>query len=472
MIGKVMLAFVLCLAVTLHAQNHAVARFVLGTVDRQEKNKTAWLKVRFNDKVREGDRIKTTMNSRVELQMPDESVVKIGENTIFDINEIKTPAADNEDKMGFTLWTGRLWAKFKKIVSNRQERQLESPGAVVAIRGTTLEMEVDNHQKTTVKVEEGMVSVRSKDTQEEVLVSANQLTIVEKGKSPTNPQTLQPKPEIDQAFIFQLDVPQLIFTDPSVLTSGIQVMGRINPSGTLNADEQPISVLADGSFNGYVRVTEGLNEIVFTAEVDGQQKTRTLRVYVNTQKPEVRLSTPLVSDYYNRRDYSLSGGVFDATPDDKVNVFINNEEVAEVFGRGSFNTTVILNEGPNTISVVAEDRSGNTTEMVQNLFLDTVKPILTVTSPPEKIHMRYEPPPPPSGISIIEQEIQGVIIDPEPSSGIKRILVNGTELKPRSDGSFQTVLRIQRGETRLEFIVEDLAGNVLRDNTRSIRVLN
>ena len=97
---------------------------------------------------------------------------------------------------------------------------------------------------------------------------------------------------------------------------------------------------------------------------------------------------------------------------------------------------------------------------------------MTITNPPEQIHTRYEPPPPPTGESIIEQEIEGIVIGPEPSSGIKRILVNGKEIKPKSDGSFNTIIRLQRGETRLEFIVEDLAGNTLRDNTRSIRVLN
>jgi hypothetical protein len=472
MIFRTVFISFLFLTMMLYAQNHALAKFVMGTVEHQAQNKTVWQKLSLKAKVQQGDRIKTAMNARVELQMPDASIIKIGENTIFDINEIKTPQEDNEDKMGFTLWAGNLWATFKKVVSNRQERRLESPSAVVAIRGTTLAMEVDMQQTTTVKVEEGMVSVRSKDTQEEVMVSANQMTIVEKGKSPVTPKIFDQPPETAQGFNFQLDVPQLIYTDPSVLSSGIQVMGMINPGGVLNADGQPLPVLQDGSFNGRVRVMEGLNEINFIAQSGGNQQTRTLKVYVNTQKPEIRLSSPLVSNFYNRRSYSLSGGVFDSTPEDRVNVMINNEEVAEIFGRGSFNTTIILNEGPNTITVMAKDRSGNTSEISQNLFLDTVQPILTVTNPPEKIHMRYEPPPPPTGTPIIEQEIEGLVLDPEPSSGIKRITINGKEIKPRSDGSFNTVIRLQRGETRLEFLVEDLAGNTVRDNTRSIRVLN
>jgi len=62
------------------------------------------------------------------------------------------------------------------------------------------------------------------------------------------------------------------------------------------------------------------------------------------------------------------------------------------------------------------------------------------------------------------------VIDPEPSSGIKRISINGKDIKPNSDGSFVTTVLIKRGMNNLNFVVEDLAGNIFRDNTRKIRV--
>jgi len=145
--------------------------------------------------------------------------------------------------------------------------------------------------------------------------------------------------------------------------------------------------------------------------------------------------------------------------------------VAEVEGRGSFNRTIILKEGKNNIRVVATDRSGNSKEFVQQLFLDTVKPILTITEPAAPTHVRFAPPPPPTVTDFrVEQTIRGIIIDPEPSSGIKRISINGKEVKPNSDGSFETTILINRGINNLNFVVEDLAGNILRDNTRKIRV--
>jgi len=454
-------------------QKDAVVKYVVGEVEAQSRQQTSWKELRINSTVSEGDRIKTAMNSRVELTMPDGTLLKINENTIFDLDEIKTPEEDQEDKMAFTVWAGNIWAKFKKLVTSRQERRVESPGAVVAIRGTTIEMNVDLDQNTRVRVEEGSVVVTSKDVEGEVVVSANQETMIARGKSPSRPQAFQlgKTEEEEEKYMFNVNLKSPIITDPAVLVSGLQLTGWVPLGSQLFADQIQIQVSTDGTFNTRVRVMEGLNRIKLSARHGTKSESRELKVFVNTKRPEIRLSSPLISGFYNRRDYSLSGGVFDVTPGDKIKVYINKEEVTEVVGRGSFNRTIILNEGENIIRVSAKDRSGNITEISQKLFLDTVNPILTVTEPANQIHNRYEPPPPPGVKSVRrEQMVRGVIIDPHPSSGTKRVSVNGKEIKPRSDGSFTTMIPLMRGDNRLNFEVIDLAGNITRENTRIVRV--
>jgi len=451
----------------------ALVKFIIGQVEVQSRQQTDWRTLKLDSRVVEGDRIKTSLNSRVEISMPDGTVLKINENTIFDINEIKVPQVDNEDKMKFTVWAGNIWARFTKIFSSRQEREIESPSAVVSIRGTTIEMNVDQNQNTLVRVEEGLVSVKSKDVEEEVTVGSNQETYVERGKAPTQPSGFrsQPSEESDVEFSFTVDLPRLVYTDPAVLNTGIAITGKVPPGAQLFAENRPIAVTPDGSFNTTIPVQEGLNTINLNAISGENQQSRAVKVYINTKAPDIRLSTPLVAGFYNRRDYSLSGGVFDLTPGDKIKVFINDQEVAEILGRGSFNRTIILKEGMNNIRVIARDRSGNTKEIAQNLFLDTAKPIITITEPAEPIHLRVEPPPPPGVRFVrIEQNIRGLVVDPQPSSGIKRITVNGKEIQPNSDGSFVITIPLQKGDNRLNFMVEDLAGNIMRDNSRIIRV--
>jgi hypothetical protein len=474
-INSILVLFISCIFFSFNLQESektALVKFVLGNVEVQSKTQTTWRSITLNDVVVEGDRIKTALNSRIELAMPDGSILKINENTIFDVNEIKDADVDKEDKFKFTVWAGNIWAQFKKIVTTRQVREIESPSAVVAIRGTTLELDVDQNQNTRVRVEEGRVSVKSKDLTGEVFVGANQETFVERGSAPTEPRSYQrPEPTDDVTeFSFNINMPSYIFTDPSVLSSGIPISGQTAPNTRLFANDRPLPVAPNGSYNSRIPVVEGLNTISLVAERNQQRKSRELKIFVNSKKPEIRLSTPLVAGFYNRRDYSLSGGVFDLTPDDKVKVFINNEEVTEVMGRGSFNRTIILKEGANVIRVMARDRSGNTHEISQRLFLDTVKPILTITDPAQQVFTRLQPPPPPMRAVRLEQKIRGLVIDPEPSAGIKRITVNGKEVKPNSDGTFETAIRLQPGENRINFNVEDMAGNIHRDNTRVVRV--
>ena len=462
--------------------NSARVKFLIGKVQLQHKSHIRWQRTKLNQAVYSGDRIKTSLNSRLELRMPDGTIVKINENTVFDVTEIKTVAVDREDKMRFTLWAGNIWAKFTKLVSSRQSRQIDSPSAVVAIRGTILDMNVDLNQSTRIRVIEGRVAVRSKGVAGEVLVGANQESTVDKGKAPSPPKAVSKTDNSGSSgstgtLMLQVKPGKLQFTDPAVLIAGIPVSGRAAPGSGVTANGIPLNVRRNGQFEGKVQVNEGINAIQFTARKDGQQTSKLLRVLVNTRRPELRLSTPLVSGFINRRDYSLSGAVFDATPKDKIKVFINNELITEVPGQGSFNRTIILNEGKNNIRVVAQDFSKNRKEMAQQIFLDTVKPIITVTEPAQPVFLRLEPPRPPGDNYSVQNQrfrqiIRGIVVDPSPSSGIKRIMINGKEIQPRSDGSFETEIILVRkpAENRLSFYVEDMAGNITRDNTRMIIV--
>lgn len=475
--------FLISISSSLLAQsNQARIKFLIGKVQVQPAKKTNWERAKMNRKISSGDRIKTFMSARVELEMPDGSEIKINQNTVFDVKTIKTAARDNSDEMSFTLFAGSIWAKFKKIVNSRQSRQIESPSAVVAIRGTTIEMDVNLQKRTLVRVIEGRVSVRSKGVAGEVMVGSNQESTVDQGKAPTparSSTTQDKRATLQGALRFDINSDKLQYTEAAILRSGIPIQGRVTPGALVFANDIPVNVKPNGLFNGRIPVQEGVNVIKLAARLNDENISKTLRVLVNTRKPELRLSSPLVAGFVNRRDYSLSGAVFDGTPQDKIKVFINKELIVELPGQGTFNRTIILNEGVNNIQLAALDFSKNRTVIAERLFLDTVKPIITVTEPAQPVFVRLEPPRPPNTnydftTEKFRQIIRGIIIDPAPSSGIKRILLNGKEVKHKSDGSFETEIVLTRAtiksiaENRLNFYVEDMAGNITRDNSRVI----
>lgn len=471
------LAGILLTSSFIFAENSARVKFQVGTVQRQSAHKTSWQKTRINDRVYQGDRLKTSVGSRVELEMPDGSVIKVDQSSIFDVKEIKTAESNNEDKMSFTLWAGNIWAHFKKIVNSRQSRTIESPSAVVAIRGTTLEINVNRELTTTVSVVEGRVSVKSREAKGEVFVNSNQKTVVKKGQPPAKPTTRSAAPKTTSptgGFSFTVNKLPIKITDASVLGRGVKISGKTIAGAQVLANGMALRVGRDGSFNGLVRVREGINKFDVIATYQGKTISRKVGVFINTKKPRIKLSTPLVSGFFNKRNYSLSGAVFDDTPQDKIKVFLNGELVGDVRGRGSFNRTIVLQEGENTIRVSARDLAGNTSEYGDHLFLDTVKPVITITEPAQRNFIRLEPPAPPIQNNKIanrfRQIIRGVIIDPEPSSKLKRLQVNGKEIRPNSDGSFETEIILKRGRNRIVVIAEDLAGNIARDASREIIV--
>ncbi len=488
LIGLIILGLALSSFIQSGQRSSARIKFMLGKVELMRQGQTKWQKVRFNQKIFEGDRLRTALNSRVELQMPDGSVIKINENSMFDVKEIKTDENEKSDRQSFTLWVGSLFAKFQKIVEQRQSRRIETPSAVVAVRGTEFDLQVDQQQTTVVRVYKGKVSLRSKTAAGEVFVGANQESKVERGKPPTPPRRFTPPSQQDdqssatqKALFMKLDLKKFQITDPALVAGGLLLSGRTLPGARIMVNGLPLTIGPNGLFKGRVPVQEGLNVLNIMAEFNGQRKQQTVRLLVNTQKPKIKLARPLTSAFTNRRDYSLSGAVFDQTPGDRVKIYINDEFITEVIGQGSFNRTIILNEGANTLRIVAEDLSGNRTVLAEKIFLDTVKPILTITEPAQPVFVRFEPPRPPSekinfGKEKFVQIIRGVVIDPEPSSGIKRVIVNGQEIKPNNDGSFEAKIFLKRAvsgrkvDNRLSFIVEDVAGNILRDNSRVIIV--
>ena len=75
--------------------NKASVKFVIGNAELQKSQQNSWEKIGLNTSIYEGDRIKTSSNSRVEMDMPDGSVIKINDvrrlSCLF-INFLNIPA--------------------------------------------------------------------------------------------------------------------------------------------------------------------------------------------------------------------------------------------------------------------------------------------------------------------------------------------------------------------------------------------
>jgi hypothetical protein len=147
---------------TLHASTDTTAvgtvSFLIGgpgDVKVQHKGEDDWHPVRLRMPIVEGDIVRTAAESRVEIRLIDDSVLRIGELSELEI----TSALIKEDSKQVLsgLNKGRLWANVSRLSGRKDEFQIRAPTAVCAVRGTIYRIDADS--ATTVRVYDGIVDV-------------------------------------------------------------------------------------------------------------------------------------------------------------------------------------------------------------------------------------------------------------------------------------------------------------------------
>lgn len=107
-------------------------------------------------------------------------------------------------------------------------------------------------------------------------------------------------------------------------------------------------------------------------------------VYLDQVAPVITVTSP-EDDFVTNRDAVVVEG---SVSDKYLDVLTVNGEVVEVVD-GAFRTRVLLGEedGPYTITLVASDKAGNSTEVVRGVTKDTVAPEITGLVPAEDIEV-------------------------------------------------------------------------------------
>ena len=111
----------------------------------------------FNMDVFPGDKIETKRESRCEITLKNGDVVRIDENSIYTLDEVK--AEEKTIQASSSLSIGKLWATIRKIFSEDDYVTVKSPTAVIAVRGTIYRLDVEKDSSTTLKVYDGEVEV-------------------------------------------------------------------------------------------------------------------------------------------------------------------------------------------------------------------------------------------------------------------------------------------------------------------------
>jgi hypothetical protein len=183
---------------------------------------------------------------------------------------------------------------------------------------------------------------------------------------------------------------------------------------------------------------DGLHVVRLRADdVAGNVARDTLSFTVDTQGPVLYVFNPKEGSSTNQRTILVSG-----ITEETAIVTVNG--ISAPLTKRSFSLRLSLEDGPNTINVVASDPSGNTRMLNVHVTLDTQPPLLEVSSPLNGAYTNQDP------VSVL-----GLT---EPTAVVK---VNGV-LAPLSENRFETLVGLSEGVNTITVTSTDLAGNEAR----------
>ena len=153
------------------------------TVEIQRYPASDWDKAYVGQQLKARDRGRTGAKSRALVQMYDLSVVRIGENSLFEVE----PALAPQQKATFNLWKGVLYffSRDKPIEAN-----IRTPTAAAAIRGTEFVLQQDENGRTVLTLLDGKV-VLSNLAGQSITLTNHEQGIVVPGKPPTKTAVIE-----------------------------------------------------------------------------------------------------------------------------------------------------------------------------------------------------------------------------------------------------------------------------------------
>jgi phage tail protein X len=132
--------------------NKGVITYLEGRVQVKRSGETSWSSARPNMILLENDQIEVLSQSRAELILDNQSVMRLAENTLLTIHTRKETAR-------MDISTGRLWVRIAKLFNPASRYDVKTPTAIAGVQGTVYQVAVAGDQSTTIQVFQGAVNV-------------------------------------------------------------------------------------------------------------------------------------------------------------------------------------------------------------------------------------------------------------------------------------------------------------------------
>jgi hypothetical protein len=262
-----------------------------------------------------------------------------------------------------------------------------------------------------------------------------------------------------------------IYVGPSVVITSPEEGECVNVTAVPvsgSFDKFPDSSQVNVLVNGYTAITvptgpqsgtfsvtlPGGPSIITAFASDGSNfATDTNIIDVDTSPPSVSITRPSEGEKLNNSTVLIKGDADDENGIKSVNISLDGGPLQEAEYRPSTQLWFIelaVADGPHTLEATATDDCGSGNEdttLPRSFWVDTADPTATISSPsPGQI------------LSDNTVTVSGSVSDPEPSSGIASVKVNGVTAEVSED-NFTATLLLSEGAQVIWAVVVDNAGN-------------
>ncbi|MCB0280303.1 MAG: hypothetical protein KDD94_12415, partial [Calditrichaeota bacterium] len=279
-------------------------------------------------------------------------------------------------------------------------------------------------------------------------------------------------------------------TQEAEVASGIEISGETKPGSVVLIGGQNVNVLENGFFQHFETTFEGKRRITIRSTNEGQSLEKTIDVNVNISNPELAVDNNQGQLFVGEPIYNLSLQASDATPGDILNVYINNRLSSTGLSPLIVQEPVSLTNGRNQVKIEVRDAVAHSITQTLEVIYDGEAPNVRILSGlddilPDTPFGDLPPATPDFPYTIVPRAIYGLVVDKEPSSGIKELVINGERVTVRPDGSFNYTYYFQRAQLQqryrelraqgggeiiipIKIEVEDQAGNRFIDESYNI----
>lgn len=223
-----------------------------------------------------------------------------------------------------------------------------------------------------------------------------------------------------------------------------------NKSSYTNNDGHyyPVKVVATDDANNSTTVDDTHDTLGESCKLRVKEKVKPVLVATYpTSGSAISNATPTITWKVTDNDSGVDPSTIKLKIDDGADITANIAKNPIAGGYDcSYTLTGPLSDGPHTFTLNASDFDGNTaTEVVTSFTVDTVPPVLTVTSPSDNFTTNQN-----------TVMVTGTTADP--TTNTVSLTVNGTPVTIEENGSFSYEFTLSEGENTITIIATDAAG--------------